>query len=207
MHRKKMRRLIIIILLTILLSSCSTASDPDQGLYEGAPQNLLLQSKDLPGAYVLMEELSGERPNEGLKMDSEDPQALEQYLDRTGRITGWENHFMLIEPTQTLPGFILNQAVVYESAVGAQNALNWPSVQIRETVETDRVIGDAMTLTMMPFKAPDDSDWIDYRVEFTYKNLLGVIITYAPEAIATPDYALDLAEVLLQNFNKQFTDK
>jgi len=195
-----MKRLIIFVLLTILLSSCSKASNPDQALYEGPPKDLLLQSEDLPGAYLLMEELSGQKPNESLKMNSEEPQALEQYLERTGRIAGWENHFMLIEPTQTLPGFILNQAVVYESAVGAQNALNWPSVQVRETVENDRIIGDAMTLTMIPFNAPDNSAWIDYRVEFTYKNLLGAISTFSPEMVAKPDYALDLAELLFQQF-------
>jgi hypothetical protein len=195
-----MRRSIILILLIVLLSGCSRANNPDQELYEGTPQELLLHPEDLPGAYILMEDLSGDKPNEGLMMNTEDFEARDQYLERTGRITGWENHFMLMEPTKTLPGFILNQVVVYESIEGAQTALNWPEVEVRETIETDHQIGDVMTLTMLSFNAPDDSAWIDYRVEFTYKNLLGSVSTYAPEEVSTPDYVLVLADNLLENF-------
>jgi len=195
-----MRRLIIFVLLAMLLGSCSEANNPDQELFEGSPQELLLTPEELPGTYSLMQDLSGERPNESLTMNSENPQARDQYLEQTGRIAGWEDRYMVMEFTQTLPGFILNQVVVYESIEGAQTALDWPAVQVRETVETDRKIGDAMTLTMMPFNAPDESAWIDYRIEFTYKNLLGAVSTYAPEEIASPEFALDLAEKLFQNF-------
>ena len=199
-----MKRLMILIILTILLGSCSEANDLDQELYKGTPEELMLKPEDLPGEYSLMEDISGDRPNDSIKMNSEDPQALDQYLEQTNRITGWENRYMLMEPTQTLPGFILNQVVVYETIGGAQTALEWPSVQVRETVETNRKIGDEMSLTMMPFNAPDNSSWIDYRVEFTYKNLLGAVSTYAPEGVASPDYALDLAEHLLQGFQIPF---
>jgi hypothetical protein len=195
-----MRRLILFVLLTLLFTSCNSANQSVQGLYEGDPQDLLLNPEDLPGAYTLMEDLSGNRPNENLMMNSDDPEARDQYLERTKRIAGWENRFMLMEPTQTLPGFILNQVIVYESIDGAQTALTWPMVQTRETVETERVIGDSMILTMMLFNAPDNSVWIDYRVEFVYKNLLGAVSTYAPEAFADLDYTLDLAELLLQRF-------
>jgi len=199
-----MKRLILLIILTILLGSCSEANNLNQELYKGAPEELMLKPEDLPGEYSLMEDISGDRPNESLTMNSEDPKALDQYLQQTGRIAGWENRYMLMEPTQTLPGFILNQVVVYESIKGTLTALDWPLVQVRETVETNRKIGDAMTLTMMPFNAPDNSAWIDYRVEFTYKNLLGAVSTYAPEGVASPDYALDLAERLLQGFQIPF---
>ena len=201
-----MRRLIILILLVLLLVSCSETNTPDQKLFEGSPQELLLTPEELPGTYSLLQDLSGERPNESLTMDSEDPEARDQYLEQTGRIAGWEDRYMVMEFTQDLPGFILNQVVVYESIEGAQAALIWPSVQTREPMETDRTIGDAMTLTMMPFNAPDDSAWIDYRVEFTYKNLLGAVSTYAPEEVATPDYVLQLAENLLENFQTHFSN-
>jgi len=197
-----MRRLIILILLVLLLVSCSETNTPDQKLFEGSPQELLLTPEELPGTYSLLQDLSGERPNESLTMDSEDPEARDQYLEQTGRIAGWEDRYMVMEFTQDLPGFILNQVVVYESIEGAQTALNWPSVQTREPMEIDRTIGDATTLTMMPFNAPDDSAWIDYRVEFTFRNLLGAVSTYAPEEVATPDYVLQLAENLLENFQK-----
>jgi hypothetical protein len=190
----------------MLLSSCSEANNPHQELFEGSPQELVLTTEELPGTYSLMQDLSGERPNESLTMNSEDPEARDQYLEQTGRIAGWEDRYMVMEFTQNLPGFILNQVVVYESIVGAQTALNWPSVKTREPMETDRTIGDAMILTMMPFNAPDDSAWIDYRVEFTYNNLLGAVSTYAPEEVATPDYVLQLAESLLENFQTHLSN-
>lgn len=201
-----MKRLILILSITFLLCSCSNAKQRDPQLYEGAPQELLLQPDALPGSYLLMENLSGERPNEELTMEIDTPEALDQYLERTGRITGWENRFMLIETTHSLPGFIMNQVVIYKSPDGAQAALNWPVAQSRQNIESERHIGDAMTFTMMPFDAPDDSSWIDYRIEFTYENILGAISTYAPEDVATPDYALDLAEILYQHFQAQIAN-
>jgi len=190
----------------IFLAGCNKPTNSAQQLFTGDPANLMLQEEDMPGLYVLMEDESGIRPNENLTMDSDDPEAQEQYLQRTGRLKGWENRFILIEPTDILPGFIFNQVVVYETPEGAQVALNWPVAQVRETLETERKIGDAMTLTMMPFEAPDDSAWIDYRIEFTHNNILSIIVTYAPEVIATPDYALDLAEKLsikIQDFTNE----
>jgi hypothetical protein len=196
-----MKNGLLILLMILMLTSCSS---PD--MYNGSPQDLMLELDDLPGVYTLMEDLSGDRPNEGLTMNSESPEAREIYVQRTGRVTGWENRFMLMEFTQTLPGFILNQVVVYESSNGAQTALGWPSAQVRETLEVDQEIGDTMIMTMMPFNAPDESPWIDYRVEFTYKNLLGAVSTYAPENVATPDFAIDLAKILYQSFQDQNFD-
>lgn len=107
---------------------------------------------------------------------------------------------MLVVPTQTLPGFVLCEVVKFGSSEGANTALNWPVNETREVLEVERQLGDAMTFTKISFKAPDDSTWIDYRVEFTYRNLLGAVSTYAPENIASQDYVLEIAETLMNNF-------
>ena len=177
------------------MTSCSSPN-----LYEGSPEDLALLVEDMPGEYMIIKDLSGEKPNDSLTLNSEDPEAREQYLDATNRIDGWENRFVLIEMTQELPGFILNQVVTYETIEGARIALEWPTTENREFIDSDRKIGDMMILSQTPFTAPDESTWMDYRVEFVHKNVLGAISTYAPEDIATPDYALDLAERLLENF-------
>ena len=191
------RWLLLTIFMGLIMSSCASPT-----LYTNSPQDLVLQAEDMPGEYVVMDALSGKRPNEELSMESDKPEALIQYLEGTGRIIGWENHFMLMESTQILPGFIINQVVVYETPEGAQAAIDWPSVQSRQLIQTERNIGDIMIFTMMPFEAPGNLPWIDYKVEFAYKNLTGSISTFAPEEIASPDYALDLAELLFQRFQK-----
>lgn len=194
---KKRIVLFLSALFSLALSSCSQTSEP---LYNGSPETLICQEADLPGDYILLEDLSGARPNEELAIDTENLAESEQYIEATGRLEGWENRFMLIEPTQTLPGFVLCQVVKFGSSEGANTAFNWPVNETREVLEVERQLGDAMTFTKISFKAPDDSTWIDYRVEFTYKNLLGAVSTYAPENIASQDYVLEIAETLMNNF-------
>ncbi len=193
------KRIVLFLsaLFSLALSSCSQTSEP---LYNGSPEALICQEADLPGEYILLEDLSGARPNEELSIDTENPAESEQYIEATGRLEGWENRFMLVVPTQTLPGFVLCEVVKFGSSEGANTALNWPVNETREVLEVERQLGDAMTFTKISFKAPDDSTWIDYRVEFTYRNLLGAVSTYAPENIASQDYVLEIAETLMNNF-------
>jgi len=192
-----MKNLFILLIFTLLLTSC-TASGGSNGLYFGSPDVLMCLEEDLPGEYLLLDDLSGARPNNELVIDIDQPEATDQYIELTGRLSGWEHRFMLIEMTETLPGFILCQVVVFESTEGAQNALQWPHAEARRVIETDRQIGDEIILTEMAFDAPDGNPWIDYRVEFTHQNLLGATSTYAPANIASPEFALDLAEVIYQ---------
>ena len=199
---KKRIVLFLSALFSLALSSCSQTSEP---LYNGSPEALICQEADLPGEYILLEDLSGARPNEDLSIDMDDPDASTRYIEATGRLEGWENRFMLTEPTQTLPGYVLCQVVTFASAEGASEALLWPSSEQREVIETERQLGEAMSVTQRPFEAPDGSPWMDYRVEFTYHNLLGAVSTYAPESIATPDDALDIAETLFQRFQDPST--
>jgi len=184
-----------LIFLGLFMASCSSPT-----LYQGSPEDLALLVEDMPGEYMIIKDLSGEKSNDSLTLNSDDPEARDQYLDATRRIDGWENRFVLIEMTQELPGFILNQVVTYETIEGARIALEWPTTENREIVDIDRKIGDMMIVSQTPFSAPDESTWMDYRVEFVHNNVLGAISTYAPEEIATPDYALDLAEQLFRNF-------
>jgi hypothetical protein len=190
-----MKNGLLILLMILMLTSCSS---PD--MYNGSPQDLMLEAEDMPGDYIIIEDLSGQKPNSDLIMDSDEPEARDQYLEATGRIDGWEHRFVLVETTQELPGFILNQVVTYETIEGARIALAWPATENREVVDMDRKIGDMMIFSQTTFTAPDESIWMDYRVEFVHNNILGAISTYAPEDIATPVFALDLADRLLENF-------
>lgn len=199
---KKRIALLFSALFSLALSSCSQTSAP---MYNGSAEALICQEADLPGEYLLLEDLSGARPNEELTIDPENPQESEQYIEATGRLEGWENRFMLTEPTQTLPGYVLCQVVKFTSAEGANEALLWPSSEQREVIETERQLGEGLIVTQSLFEAPDGSLWMDYRVEFTYQNLLGAVSTYAPQSIATPDYALDIAEILFQRFQHPST--
>jgi len=194
-----MTKLIHYLLLTVILAGC-TLTNPFDKFYTGSAENLICQQEDLPGIYVLMEEISGARPNQELNIDSSDPAATTQYIQATGRLDGWENRFMLAESSTELPGFILCDVVTFESSEGAKQALHWPYAQERQAYETDRQIGDDQTVTWTEFSNPDGDLWHDYRVEFTYHNLLGVVNTYAPANIATADYALDIAEKMLSRF-------
>jgi len=194
-----MTKLIHYLLLTVILAGCTLTNPFNQG-YTGSPENLTCLEEDLPGIYLLMEEISGARPNQGLNIDSSDPAATTQYIQATGRLDGWENRFMLAEATTELPGFILCQVVTFESSTGAKQALYWPYTQERQPYETDRQIGDDQTVTWVEFTNPSNDLWRDYRVEFIYHNLLGVVNTYAPANIATADYALEIAEKMLSRF-------
>ena len=189
--------LIILFFLTLSLGSCSPSPGGER-LYKGNLELLGCQPEDLPGSYILMENLSGLRPNDELIINVEQPAATNQYITTTGRISGWAHRYILIEPTRTLPGFFLCQVVMFETIEGANRALHWPSEEVRITEQTDRSIGDELILTGSAFAAPDGSPWMDYRVEFSYQNLLASVSTYAPNDIANPDYALDQAEVIYQ---------
>lgn len=192
-----MKNLFILLIFTLLLTSC-TASGGSNGLYTGSPDVLMCLEQDLPGEYLLLDDLSGPRPNNELVLDIDQPEATDQYIELTGRLSGWEHRFVLTEFTQVLPGFILCQVVVFDSIDGANQALQWPHVEEREIIESDHQIGDEVILTAINFDAPDGSPWIDYRVEFTHQNLLGATSTYAPADTASPEFALDLAEVIYQ---------
>ena len=190
-------RILLLFFLTFSLYSCNPTNF-DEVLFEGSPEALICQAEELPGQYFLIEDLSGPRPNEDLIININEPSATNQYLNLTGRISGWEHRYMLGEPTRTLPGFFLCQVVVFESINGANKALHWPTDEGRTIIQNDRNIGDDIILSADLFDAPDGTPWMDYRVEFTLRNLLITISTYSPENIANPDYALDLAEVLHQ---------
>ena len=194
-----MTKLIHYLLLTFILAGC-TLTNPFDKFYTGSAENLICQQEDLPGIYVLMEEISGARPNQELNIDSTDPDGTTQYIQATGRLDGWEDRFMLAESSAELPGFILCQVVTFESSEGAKQALHWPYAQERQVYETDRQIGDDLAVTWVEFTSPNNELWRDYRVEFIYHNLLGVVNTYAPANIATADYALDIAEKMLSRF-------
>ena len=188
------------LLLSVILAGC-TLTNPFAGqVYKGSPENLICREEDLPGIYVPVADLSGARTNQGLITDSTDPDATTKYIEDTGRLDGWENRFMMAEPSAVLPGFILCEVVMFESSEGAKQALNWPDEQGLQPYETDRQIGDELVVRWVEFTSPDQDSWHYYRVEFTYQNLLGVVDTYAPANIATADYALEIAEKMLSRF-------
>ena len=189
-----------LIFLSLILISCS-ASNGAERLFTGNPEQLVCQEADLPGSYILIENESGARPNEALIINKDQPAATNQYITTTGRISGWEHRFILIEPTRTLPGFILCQVVIFETLEGANQALRWPTEEARNIEVTDRSIGDDLIMTVVEFSAPDGSPWKDYRIEFSYQNLLASVSTFSPKEIANPDYALDLADILHQRMS------
>lgn len=193
----------IILILFLLLMGCSSTEQSILNFSLGTPQEIICQEDDLPGFYALIDDLSGDRPNEQLTISIDDPSASISYIEETGRLEGWENRFMLLEPTQTLPGFVLCQTVLFSSPDGARAALDWQGDPLIQITEVDRQIGDEMILTQASFDAPDGSRWIDHRVEFSYRNLIGAISTYTPEGIANPDFALDIAEILYQRMQNQ----
>lgn len=195
-----MTKLVHYLLLCVILAGCTLANPFAKQVYTGSTENLICREEDLPGSYVPIEELSGARSNQGLITDSTDPDGTTQYIQTTGRLDGWESRFMMAEPSTELPGFILCQVVTFESSTGAKQALHWPYAQERQVYETDRQIGDDQTVTWVEFTSPSNDLWHDYRVEFIYHNLLGVVNTYAPANIATADYALEIAEKMLSRF-------
>lgn len=119
-----MTKLLHYVLLTFILAGCSLTGPSADQVYTGSPENLICREEDLPGIYVLMEELSGTRPNQGLIAESSDPAGSTQYIEATGRLDGWENRFMLAEPSTELPGFILCEVITFKSKEGAGQTLN-----------------------------------------------------------------------------------
>ena len=196
----------LLFLIILLITGCN-AFGTAEGVYKkGSPQTLICKEDEMPGKYLLMEEFSGARPNKNLTMDINDPEESTRYINATGRLEGWEHRFMLIEPTQSLPGFVLCQVVLFKSSQGASEALWWNITDTQETLDVEQEIGDEIILTETSFKTPDGSPWIEYRVEFTFHNLLGAVSTYMPEEIAEPDYALNLAENLYHRFQESLSD-
>ena len=189
---------LIILIFMLTLTACNSAYPTDMTFKKGVPQSLNCQAADMPGMYLMVEDLSGARPNKSLTINVNDPKESGRYIKSTGRVEGWENRFMLTEPTETLPGFVLCQVVLFKSPQGAQEALFWNNPNGMEVIQTDRQIGDEMLFTQAAFNAPDGSPWTDIRIEFTFHNLLGAVSTYVPENVADADYALDLAELMHQ---------
>jgi hypothetical protein len=194
-----MKRPRLYLLLAAALVGCTFTNPFASQTYTGPTENIVCQDADLPGSYALVQALSGARPNQKLITDSTDAAGITQYIDTTGRLDGWENRYILAEPSTQLPGFILCEAVTFKTSDGAKQALHWPDTQ-SQPYETDRKIGDDLVVTWVEFNNPDNAVWRDYQVQFTYHNLLGVVHTDAPADIATADYALDIAEKMLGYF-------
>ena len=194
-----MNRLMHYLLLIVLLAGCKSTNPSASQVYTGLPEDLICQDQDLPGSYALVEALSGTRPNQKLIDDSTDSAGITSYIQATGRLDGWENRYILAEPSTELPGFILCEAVMFKSSAGAKQALHWPDTQ-SQPYETDRKIGDDQVVTWVEFNNPDNAVWRDYQVQFIYHNLLGVVHIDAPANIATADFALDIAEKMLSRF-------
>ena len=194
-----MTRLMKYLLLIFFIAGCTSTSPGTGQTDSGSPKDLVCQDKDLPGSYALAGDLSGSRTNQGLIKDSSDTVGIQKYIEATGRLDGWENRFTISEPSTVLPGFILCEVVTFKTSAGASQALHWPDAQ-STPVTTDRKIGDDQVVTWVEFNNPDNTVWRDYRVEFTYNNMLGVVHTYAPANIVTANYALDIAEKMLSRF-------
>jgi len=195
-----MIRLLPYLLLTAFLVGCTFTNPFASQTYTGPTENIVCQQTDLPGSYAVVTALSGARSNQKLITDSTDTAGINQYIATTGRLDGWENRYILVEPSTQLPGFILCEAVTFKTSDGAKQALNWPDTPDWQMVQTDRKIGDQLLVKWVEFKSPDNASWHDYRVEFIYHNILGVVHTYAPADIATADYALNIAEKMLGYF-------
>jgi len=183
-------------------STPTITATPDERIIEIGPEEFLLEKEDLPSEakYYI--------PNSAWKSPHRNSEIIsgwgtekgQEYLEKTGRIDGWVIYFARGTSTVRAPEQVYHNIIQYETAEGAQLAMNMESPYV--TVEFDIVndsydLGDITIISKYREMQPSGEYRIQYLVETTYRNYQSRVGGWGWEKEFDLDYVIQIAEIAL----------
>jgi len=177
---------------------------PDLRVIDTDPAKLLLQRGDLPAEskYYLPNSFWTSPLRNSEIVSGWGVEAGREYLEKTGRVDGWEVSFARGVSTYTAPEEIYDNVVLYKGAEGARLIMAEfgtcvdPDSDYRP-VETDLHIGDATNVCTYREMQSSGEARVWYRVEFIYRNVYHAVLGWGWEKDVRPEFVEGVARTLL----------
>jgi hypothetical protein len=212
MMRKVVRLAVAAFAGLAILSGCSALELPrwaDSRIIDADPSAFLLRPEDLPaqaGYYLPGSGYSGAYHNEEV-LSGWGLERGQLYLERTGRVDGYWVDYVRGGEAAAAPEEFFCNVVEFETVEGAQLSLNeynlvalavpgnahWDFVD-RPTIE----LGDENIILSTREVQPDGGSKIWYRIEFSYRNFVGVVAGWGREEEVRHEFVEAAARTLLE---------
>ncbi len=184
----------------------TVTATPDVRVILADPSQFQLKKDDLPwrGEYTIPgQDWSGPYTNDELIAAWDDPAMARQYLQESGRITGYETYFKLGNPASGLPKEVGCSLVQFNTAEGARMAITDYSFTNRDTGEGWVTVG--VTLPLGDVNIAEYLEKMDeggamvyeYWVETAYRNMLVECVAWGTRTTVTPAFVEEITQKVL----------
>ena len=192
---------------TIPTHTPTITATPDQRVIQADPSLFQLKKDDLPwrGEYTIPgSDWAGPYTNDELIAPWEDPVQARQYLEESGRVTGYEVYFKRGNTSAPLPQEVGCLVVQYRTIEGAQRAVteftfasrnldeNWVSAEVTLSLGA---VSNAECLDKMDSGGNLN---MEYWVSTSHRNLLIECVGWGAKANVTPEFVEDLVQKMLE---------
>ena len=182
----------------------SVKSTPGVGVIDVNPAELILAKPDFPieGHYYLP--IGG---TYGPVTNSEAASALgaarrKRYLASSGRIHGYEAEFARGSSRLAAPDTVYNQVVLYDTADAARAAVEADADCAHFEGMSPQNVATKLADAVVACRQ-DNNGLVDYRMEFSYHNLVAVIEGWGSKAETEEAFFQALAQKQLEIFQAQ----
>jgi hypothetical protein len=188
----------------------SLTSTPDLRIINTSPLKLLCQKEDLPalGVYYFPSE---EWVNSYSNRDkiSKMGESGKDYLERTGRVIGWEANYYSRHTYGILPYYLYCRVTLFKTIDGAKVAYNWPSTNSNEDWNENKIgvtsfLGDENSAWEYYLYDNNENIKTWYLFTYRYKNLIISVGHYSPvDDSFYPEIISQIAEKMFQRIYTQ----
>ncbi|MFH1445830.1 MAG: hypothetical protein ABIG43_00265, partial [Chloroflexota bacterium] len=127
------------------------------------------------------------------------------YLDKTGRIGGWEAYFLRGSVTVKAPKEICNVINQYSTSEGALSAIrDFPPESVREykLVDDNYPLGDFAHLYIYKEMQSSGEYLVFHRIDVVYRNFVTVVHGFGLEKEFDVDFVTNLAEIVIDKLKE-----
>lgn len=193
-----MKKILFLTVCALLLAACAQNASPlfplsADGIFTGSPQDFLVRMDELGSSYFAPD-AGASTPNSRILELRADGQA---YIAATGRRDGWQVQYN--RNAGDGPIYIVNVAVLYESAEGAQLSLSqdWHA-EVWNRIDS----GELILLSPIPNFDYEHIVWGDATgtigIEIIYRNLYIFLVGPTENEIDQYDFFADLARAHIE---------
>ncbi len=176
--------------------------NPDERVIDSNPADLALAESDLPaeGKYRVMGKETG--PYTNAEFVNAHPSFGALYINKTGRLNGWDVRFQRDANDVLLPAWISDRAILFAEAAGAQTHLNDYADLLLEGEWMEEapplIVGDAARVFLR-----EKSVYREYKMIFAYRNAIHELTAYGLQAEVSPAFVEMIAFRLLRNLQDE----
>jgi hypothetical protein len=180
---------------------------PDNRIIEIGPEEFLLDKEDLPSeAKYYVPNAAWKSPHRNSEIISGwGKEKGQEYLEKTGRIDGWVIYFARGTSTVRAPEQLNHNIIQYETAEGAQLAMEMDSPYLTveyEVIDDNYELGERTIISKYREMQPSGEYTIIYLVETTYRNYQSRVAGWGWEKEYDLEYVIQIAEIALEKLKE-----